>query len=63
MTYLELRDYLNSMTAEQLMQTVQTYSGDIDDAIEVISTTENSPAEMGESLPGYAESQIFLVLA
>ena len=62
MTYLELRDLLNSLTAQQLMQDVQTYSGDIDDTIRVIGTSVNNDADMGESLSGFSTTQLFLVL-
>ena len=63
MTYLELRDLLNGLSAQQLMQDVQTYSGDIDDTIKVIGTSTNSAAEMGESLPNFSTTQLFLILA
>ena len=62
MTYLELRDTLNSLSAEQLMQTVQTYSGDIDDTIKVCGTCTNTNEEMGESMCGFDTTQLFLVL-
>lgn len=62
MTYQQLKDILNTMDAEQLEQTVVTYSGDIDDTIRVIGTSINSDAEMGESLDTYPNDQFFLVL-
>ena len=62
MTYLELRDLLNAMSAKELMQPVVTYSGDIDDTIKVIGTSVNSDEEMGESMPTYPNDQFFLVL-
>ena len=62
MTYQQLKDILDTMDAEQLQQSVVTYSGDIDDTIRVIGTTVNSDAEMGESLDTYPQEQFFLVL-
>ena len=62
MTYLELRDLLNSLSAQQLMQDVQTYSGDIDDTIKVLGTSENTPADMGIPMPNFSTTQLFLVL-
>lgn len=62
MTYLELRDYINGMTAKQMMMDVVTYSGDIDDTIKVIGTSLNTDEEMGDSMEGFATTQPFLVL-
>jgi len=62
MIYAELLDILKNMTPDQLADTVQAYSGDIDDTIKVIGTSENSDAEMGESLPNFSTTQVFLVL-
>ena len=63
MIYAELLEVLKQMTPDQLADTVQTYSGDIDDTIRVISTSTNSDAEMGESICGFSTTQTFLVLA
>jgi len=39
MIYAELLDILKNMTPDQLADTVQTYSSDIDDIIKVIGTS------------------------
>lgn len=62
MTYLELRDHINGMTAKQLMMEVVTYSGDIDDTIRVIGTSLNTDDDMGGALDCFVETQTFLVL-
>ena len=62
MTYAELLELLKQMTPDQLADTVQTYSGDIDDTIKVIGTSANSTTMMGESLPNFSTTQIFLIL-
>jgi hypothetical protein len=62
MIYAELLEVLKNMTPDQLADTVQTYSGDIDDTIKVITTSENSDEEMGESIPNFSTTQVFLVL-
>lgn len=61
-TYAELLERLNKMTAKQLAQEVVTYSGDIDDTIKVIGFSLNTDYEMGESLEGFPTTQTFLVL-
>lgn len=63
MTYAELLEALKSMTPDQLALTVHAYSGDIDDTIPVVAVSENSDAEMGESICGFNTTQTFLVLA
>ena len=62
MTYQELLEELQNMTAEQLADTVHAYSGDIDEAIRVLGTSENSPADMGIPMPNFSITQIFLIL-
>ena len=62
MIYAELLEVLKNMTPDQLADTVQTYSGDIDDTIKVLGVSENSAAEMGESMPNFSTTQIFLIL-
>lgn len=47
MTYQELKLFLDTLSPEQLAQTVQTYAGDIDTNIPVIGTTNNTDDEMG----------------
>ena len=63
MTYQELLEVLKNMTPDQLADTVHAYSGNIDDTIRVIGTSTNSDAEMGESLPNFSTTQLFLILA
>ena len=60
-TYAELLEVLKQMTPDQLADTVQTYSGDIDDTIRVIGYAENNEY-MGEPLPNFSTTQIFLLL-
>ena len=62
MIYAELLEVLKNMTPDQLADTVQTYSGDIDDTIKVLGTSENSPADMGIPMPNFSTTQIFLIL-
>ena len=63
MIYAELLEVLKNMTPDQLADTVHAYSGDIDDTIRVVGVSENSNAEMGESLPNFSTTQLFLILA
>jgi len=62
MIYAELLEVLKNMTPDQLADTVHAYSGDIDDTIKVLGVSENSDAEMGESIPNFSTTQLFLVL-
>jgi hypothetical protein len=62
MIYAELLEVLKNMTPDQLADNVQTYSGDIDDTIRVIGTSENSDLEMGESIESFQQNQLFLIL-
>ena len=62
MIYAELLEVLKNMTPDQLADTVHAYSGDIDDSIKVIGTSANSDEEMGESLPNFSTTQVFLIL-
>ena len=62
MIYAELLEVLKNMTPDQLADRVQTYSGDIDDTIRVVGVSENSDAEMGESIPNFSTTQTFLIL-
>jgi len=62
MTYAELLELLKQMTHAQLADTVQVYSGDIDETIRVIGTSANTDEEMGESLIEFNTSQLFLIL-
>ena len=62
MIYAQLLDILKNMTPDQLADTVQAYSGAIDDTIKVIGVSENTDQEMGESIPNFSTTQIFLIL-
>ena len=62
MTYQELLEELQQMTPDQLANTVHAYSGDIDEAIRVLGTSENSPADMGIPMPNFSTTQTFLIL-
>jgi hypothetical protein len=61
-TYRELQAMLNTLTPEQLDQSVVTYSGDIDDTISVIGFDVNSDEVMGESLDTFSATQMLLIL-
>lgn len=61
-TYRELQAMLNTLTPQQLDQPVVTYSGDIDDTIQVIGFDVNSDEVMGESLDTFPETQMLLIL-
>jgi hypothetical protein len=61
-TYRELQAMLNTLTPEQLDQSVVTYSGDIDDTISVIGFDVNSDEVMGESLDTFPATQMLLIL-
>ena len=62
MIYAELLEVLKNMTPDQLADTVHAYSGDIDDTIKVIGTSENSSADMGIPMPNFSTTQMFLIL-
>ena len=62
MIYAELLEVLKNMTPDQLADTVQAYSGDIDDTIKVIGTSPNDDYNMGDSLPNFSTTQTFLIL-
>lgn len=49
-TYQELKEFLESLTPEQLAMNVSVYSGDIDEAMPVFATGFNTDEEMGEAL-------------
>jgi len=62
MIYAELLELLKQMTPDQLADTVQVYSGCIDETIQVIGTSANTDEDMGESLIEFSTSQLFLIL-
>jgi len=49
-TYLQLREWLNTLSPEQLACNVSVYAGDIDEVIPVFATGVNTDEEMGEAL-------------
>jgi hypothetical protein len=60
MTYKQLREFLDTLTPEQLAMPATVYAGDVDDFMPVFSTCFNSDEEMGESLEGLATTQPLL---
>jgi hypothetical protein len=59
-TYAELKEFLDTLTPEQLALPARVYAGDVDDVMDIFSTCENTEEIMGESIEGYATNQIFL---
>lgn len=50
LTYQQLRDWLDTLTPEQMACNVSVYAGDIDEAIPVFAVGFNTDEEMGEAL-------------
>jgi len=50
MTYLQLREFLDTLTPEQLNCNVSLYTGDTDEAYPVLGACFNTDEEMGEEL-------------
>jgi hypothetical protein len=61
-TYAELKQFLETLTAEQLAMPIMVYAGDVDDAMEVFGVCFNSDDEMGESLEGISTEQPFMLI-
>jgi hypothetical protein len=61
-TYAELKQFLETLTAEQLAMPIMVYAGDVDDAMEVFGVCFNSNEEMGESLEGISTEQPFMLI-
>jgi hypothetical protein len=59
-TFKDLKEFLDTLTPEQLAMPATVYAGDVDDAMEIFGTCFNSEEEMGESLKGYPTTQPFL---
>ena len=59
-TYAELKEFIETLTPEQLAMPATVYAGDVDDAMEIFSTCENTEEIMGECMEGYPTNQIFL---
>ena len=49
-TYQQLREWLDTLTPEQMACNVSVYAGDIDEAMPVFGTCFNTDEDMGESL-------------
>ena len=62
MTYKELQDCLKTLTKEQMNQPVSVYSGDVDEAFPVFSTSFNTDAEMGEKLKTVETGNLLLLI-
>lgn len=50
LTYRDLRDYINTLTEQELDLNVSVYSGDVDECFPVFGTSRNTDEEMGEKL-------------
>jgi len=50
LTYKDLKDFLETLTAEQLACNVSVYTGDTDEAYPVFAAGFNTIEEMGEEL-------------
>jgi hypothetical protein len=61
-TYAELKQFLETLTAEQLAMPIMVYAGDVDDTMEVFGVCFNSDDEMGESMPDIPENQPFMLI-
>jgi hypothetical protein len=60
MTFQQLREFLDTLTPEQLAMPATVYAGDVDDFMPVFATCFNSAEEMGESLEGLDPTQPLL---
>jgi len=61
-TYAELKEFIETLTPEQLALPAMVYAGDVDDAMTVFGTSFNSDEEMGESMEGIPVEQPFLLI-
>jgi hypothetical protein len=59
-TYAELKEFIETLTPEQLDMPAMVYAGDVDDAMNVFSLCFNSQEEMGESMAGISPEQPFM---
>jgi hypothetical protein len=59
-TYQELKDFLETLTPQQLAMPAMVYAGDVDDAMVVFATCFNSEEEMGESMEDIDVNQPFM---
>ena len=50
MTYQELRDYLDTLTPEELNLNVSIYCGEVDEVWPVMGTSRNTDQDMGEEI-------------
>ena len=49
-TYRQLKEFLETLTPEQLAMNVSVYTGDLDETFPVFGTCFNTDEEMGEEL-------------
>ena len=61
-TYQELKEFIETLTPEQLALPAMVYAGDVDDDMKIFGTSFNSEEEMGESLEGITTEQPFLLI-
>jgi hypothetical protein len=61
-TYAELKEFIETLTPEQLALPAMVYAGDVDDAMNVFGTCFNSKEEMGESMEDIPVEQPFLLI-
>jgi hypothetical protein len=61
-TYADLKDFLETLSPEQLSMPAMVYAGDVDDTMTVFATCFNSKAEMGESMDGIDPTQPFMLI-
>ena len=61
-TYAELKEFIETLTPEQLTLPAMVYAGDVDDAMNIFGTCFKSPEEMGESMPDIPVEQPFLLI-
>ena len=62
MTYAELREWLDTLTPEQMAMPARVYAGDVDDFMPVFSVCLNTDDEMGESLDGLDPTQPLMLI-
>ena len=61
-TYAELKEFIETLTPEQLSLPAMVYAGDVDDAMLVFGLSLNTAEAMGESLEGIPSEQPFMLI-
>lgn len=61
-TYRELRDFINTLDADELDLKVAVYSGDVDEAWRVFEIGRNTDDEMGGQLTDLSEGYPLLLI-